>query len=242
MSNVAGKAYGMNVITPMHPNLTWINRFFFMVSRAVPSTLAGLMGLSIIHFARWVIIKRDSWPDLGQGKQKLQNDYMLFCSNFNGTWDQYIDAFSDGIPNGLDELWISSTKYPRSIPITPFKDYIRANQIDTDFYYNSVPGAAQRDVKSALRVRRAILALAQQHASLSPADFQKHYVTALVGLQNDLGYQGYAPVASNDTTNAEKNRESYIHNQHRPPPRSFEWRTADRGTIDAEHSMGDTTS
>lgn len=210
MSNVAGKAYGMNVITPMHPCLTWINRLLFMASRALPSTLQGLLGLSIIHFARWVIIKRDSWPDLGQGKQKLQNDYMLFCSNFNGTWDQYIDAFSDGIPSGLDLLWYSSTKYPHSIPITAFKDYIRANQIDTDYYYNSVPGAAQRDVKSALNVRRAILALAEQHGSLTPDDFRKHYVAALIGLQYHLGYQGYAPVASNDTQNADINREDYV--------------------------------
>jgi hypothetical protein len=215
MSNVAGKAYGMNVVTPMRPWLTWINRALFMASRALPGTLQGLLALSIIHFARWVIIKRDQWPDLGQGKQTLRNDYMLFCSNFNGTWDQYIDAFSDGIPSGLDLLWYSSTKYPHSIPITPFKNYIRANQINTDYYYDSVPGAAQRDVKSALRVRRAILALAGQQASLSPAEFQKLYITTLTGVQNDLGYQGYAPVASKDTENADKNREDYVQNQHK---------------------------
>jgi hypothetical protein len=214
MSNVAGKAYGMNVVTPMRPRRTWINRAIFTVSRAIPSTLAGLMGLSIIHFARWVLIKRAQWPDLGQGRQNLQNDYMLFCSNFNGTWDQYIDAFSDGIPNGLDLFWYSSTHYPHSIPITAFKDYIRANQIDTNYYYNSVPGAAQRDVKAALRVRRAVLALAQQHGKLSPADFRKLYITTLVGVQNDLGYQGYAPVASNDTANADINREDFVQNQH----------------------------
>jgi hypothetical protein len=210
MSNVAGKAYGMNVVTPIPPLWTWVGRTFFMIARALPAELAGLLGLSIIHFARWVIIKRDQWPDLGQGKQVLKNDYMLFCSNFNGTWDQYIDAFSDGIPNGLDLLWYTSTRYPHSIPITPFKNYIRANQIDTDYYYNSVPGAAQRDVKSALRVRRAILALAEQHSSLSPVEFQKLYVSKVVALQNDLGAQGYAPVASNDTANAEKNREAYL--------------------------------
>jgi hypothetical protein len=213
VSNVAGKAYGMNVVTPMHPRLTWLNRLLFMVSRAIPTTLAGLMGLSIIHFARWIIIKRDKWPDLGQGKQTLQNDYMLFCSNFNGTWDQYIDAFADGIPSGLDLLWISSTKYPHSIPITPFKNYIRANQIDSDYYYNAVPGAALRDVKAALRVRRAILALAEKHASLTPAEFRQQYFAMLVGVQNDLGYQGYAPVASNDTENADKNREDYVQHQ-----------------------------
>lgn len=214
MSNVAGKAYGMNVVTPMRPCLTWINRLLFMASRALPDKLGGLLGLSIIHFARWVIIKRNQWPDLGQGKQPLQNDYMLFCSNFNGTWDQYIDAFSDGIPDGLDLLWYSSTRYPHSIPITAFKDYIRANQVDTNYYYNSVPGAAQRDVKSALRVRRAILALAvAQKPSLSAAEFRKLYVAALTGVQNDLGYQGYAPIASLDTEHADTNREDYVQNQ-----------------------------
>jgi hypothetical protein len=138
---------------------------------------------------------------------------MLFCSNFNGTWDQYIDAFSDGIPNGLDLFWFTSTQYPHSIPITPFKDYIRANQIDTDYYYNATPGAAQRDIKSALRIRRAILALAGLHETLTPEDFQKAYVAELCKLQNELGYQGYAPVASNDTENADKNRNAYVTNQ-----------------------------
>ncbi len=213
MSNVAGKAYAMNVVTPMRPCLTWINRALFMIARAIPSTLAGLLGLSIIHFARWVIIKRDQWPDLGQGRASLRNDYMLFCSNFNGTWDQYIDAFSDAIPGGLDLLWYCSTRYPHSIPITPFKDYIRVNQIDTDYYYDSVPGAAQRDVKAALRVRRAILDLAAKHGSLSPADFRTAYVAALLGVQNDLGYQGYAPVASLDTATAERHRLDYIRSQ-----------------------------
>jgi hypothetical protein len=213
MSNVAGKAYGMNVVTPMRPCLTWINRAVFMASRAIPSSLGGLLGVSVIHFARWVIIKRDQWPDMGQGKQKLKNDYMLFCSNFNGTWDQYIDAFSDGIPSGLDLLWCSSTKYPHSIPISPFKTYIRANQLDTDYYYNSVPGAAQRDVKSALRVRRAILNLAARRAALSPDDFRKLYVATLVEVQNDLGYQGCAPVASRDTKNANENRVAYVRDQ-----------------------------
>src|SRR5450631_3343384 len=213
MSNVAGKAYGMNAVTPMPPWMTWVQRALFMISRAVPSSLGGLLGLSIIHFARWVIIKRNQWPDLGQGKQTLQNDYMLFCSNFNGTWDQYIDAFSDGIPSGLDLLWYSSTRYPHSIPISPFKSYIRANQIDTDYYYNSVPGAAQRDIKSALRVRRAILNLAGQHASLAPAEFQKAYITEICKIQNDLGYQGNAPVASNDTKNANDNRSAYVQGQ-----------------------------
>jgi hypothetical protein len=206
MSNVAGKAYGMNVVTPMRPWKTWINTLIFKVARTQPQQLGGLLGLSIIHFARWVMIRRDQWPDLGQGRPKLQNDYMLFVSNFNGTWDQYIDAFSDGIPNGLDLFWYSSTKYPGSIPISPFKAYIRANQIDNDYYYNATPGAAQRDIKAALRVWGRIDELARQHATLDPQHFASAYAAALTAVQNDLPSAGHAPVASNDTRNADSNR------------------------------------
>ena len=210
MSNVAGKAYGMNVVTPMRPWKTWINTLIFMVARTQPQQLGGLLGLSIIHFARWVMIRRDQWPDLGQGKPKLTNDYMLFVSNFNGTWDQYIDAFSDGIPNGLDLFCYSSTQYPGSVPITAFKNYIRANQIDTDSYYNATPGSAQRDIKAALRLWRVLDGLAAQHASLDPQTFAEAYRQALVGAQNDLPSAGVAPVASNDTANADRNREPLV--------------------------------
>jgi hypothetical protein len=206
MFNVAGKADIMNVVTPMRPWLTEIQRLGYMIGRAIPFFSAPLRGLLFIHFARWVIVKRDQWPDLGQGKQKLRNDYLLFSSNFNGTWDQYLDAFSDGNPIGVDGAWISSTRFPQSIPTTPFKDYVRVNQIDADYYYNATPGAEQRDIKAALRVQRAIQALAKQHASLTPADFQKAYVAALCKVQNDLGSQGYAPVASIDTINADASR------------------------------------
>lgn len=205
MSNVAGKAYAMNVLTPMRPRRTALNRFLFHAARALPERLHGLLGLSIIHFARWVIIRRTDWPDLGQGRDPLANDYMLFCSNFNGTWDQYIDAFADGIPGGLDLFWYSSTKYPKSIPISSFKAYIRANQIDTDYYYNATPGAAQRDIKAALRVRRAVLRLQAAHAE-GPAAFRAAWTRELKAVQNDLGTPGYAPVASNDTERADRAR------------------------------------
>ena len=218
MSNVAGKAYAMNVLTPIRPRSglawlwfgrTWTNHFLFYAARALPDRLMGLLGLSIIHFARWIIIRRDQWPELGQPPEQLLNDYVLFCSNFNGTWDQYIDAFADGLPSGLDLFWYSATKYPKSIPISPFKAYIRANQIDTDHYYNATPGAAQRDIKAALRVRRAVLRLQEAHKA-GPEAFRKAWVTELRTVQNDLGSPGFAPVASNDTARADLNRQPLV--------------------------------
>jgi len=193
MSNIAGKAYAMNVLTPMRPSRTWVNR--------------------LIHFARWVIIKRNQWPSPNdpEDEQALENDYMLFCSNFNGTWDQYIDAFSDGIPDGLDLFWYSSTKYPNSIPITPFKNYITHNQVDTDYYYNATPGSAQRDVKGVLKVYDALILLAEQHKSAkSPEQFATAYTEALGKVQSCLGDPGYGPVASLDTEHADERRKEFV--------------------------------
>lgn len=206
MSNVAGKAYGMNVITPVRPGMMWINLLIFQLSRVLVEPLNGLLGLRLIHFARWVAVRQGDWPNLGQGKEKLANDYMLFVSNFNGTWDQYIDAFADGIPSGLDLFWYSSTKYPKSIPITPFKNYVRANQFDTNYYYNATPGVAQRDIKCALLAARKLRELESLHRRLAPHEFAVAYRAALTEAQNCLGSRGYAPVASGDTARADENR------------------------------------
>lgn len=210
MSNIAGKAYAMNVVTPSNPRITWINRLLFMAARGVPSNLLGLLGLSLIHFARWVIIKPGDWPDLGQGEEQVRDDYVLFCSNFNGTWDQYIDAFSDGIPSGLDLFWFSSVKYPKSIPITPFKNYITYNQIDTDYYYNATPGSAQRDIKTSLLIYDRLRYLAEKHGEFSPEEFAAAYREAAYVMQKGLGDPGFGPVASLDTERADVNREKFV--------------------------------
>ncbi len=210
MSNLAGKAYAMNVLTPVAPWKTPLQVLIFMAARLLPAQLSGLLGLKLIHFARWVMIRRDQWPDLGQGGQMLANDAMLFLSNFNGTWDQYIDAFADGIPGGLDLFWYTSTKYPHSIPISTFKDYIEHNQIATNYYYNATPGSAQRDIKAALRVRAELVDLAEIHARGDAGTFAAAYAAALARLANSLAAPGFAPVASRATGKADTARRVFI--------------------------------
>jgi hypothetical protein len=197
MSNIAGKAYALNVITPLARWHYWVKLGIVTILRAFPTLLAGLQGLSIIHFARWVVIRRKDWPDLGQGKEtRLRYDYMIFFSNFNGTWDQYIDAFSDGIPDNLDLAWYGDYRYPQSIPLSPFKRYIQHNQFDTEYYYNATPGAAQRDIKASIRVMVAVRKLQSLHGTSTPEEFAQAYRKTMVEVQNDLGTQGMSPVAS----------------------------------------------
>jgi len=198
MPNINGKQYAMNAITPMKWWKTPFLRLIFFLLGAIKPLQNDLKNLSFIHFARWVIIPRGGFPRLSekQPAESLRYDYLLFFSNFNGTWNQYIDAFSAVLSKGLDLIWRWSEKYPGSTPVTPFKIYIARVQFDTDYYYNAYPKSATNDVKAANRVQDAVHEFEKNGASLSPAEFEKAYLNFVLRVQPDLGSTGVAPVGT----------------------------------------------
>jgi hypothetical protein len=199
MSNIAGKAYAMNVITPLKWSTAWWNRLVFWGAGKFPDSTLGLRTLSLIHYARWVIIKPNQFPRLhpDQPVEDLKYYYMFFFSNFNGSWDQYVDSFSSAISGGLDSFWARNIKYPGSIPMLPFHKYITANQIWTDYYYNAYPMASSNDVKSAKKVKARLIEFTRGGAqNASPEEFQQKYFRMLLDLQHDLSQMGNTPVVS----------------------------------------------
>ena len=198
MTNINGKTYAMNAITPMQPWKTPILRLLFWLLGLIKPLQKDLINLSFIHFARWVIVPRRRFPSLdARAQQKpLRYDYLLFFSNFNGTWDQYIDAFSAVLSRGLNAIWMWSEKFPGAVPVTPFKQYIDRVQFDTDYYYSAYPLSTTNDVKAAHRVTDALDSFEQSSANLPPDDFAKAYRKFLVQVQADLGAAGPAPVGT----------------------------------------------
>lgn len=197
-SNINHKTYAMNAITPMKWWKTWIVRLFFLFLGLIKPAQKALVQLSFIHFARWVIVKRRKFPHVQteQPAEHLRYDYMLFFSNFNGTWNQYIDAFSAVLSVGLNSIWRWSEKFPGSVPVTPFKQYIARCQFDTDYYYTAYPHATTNDVKAAHRVQSALNALAKTSGSMTPEQFAQAYRKFVVTVQRDLGEAGKAPVGT----------------------------------------------
>ena len=196
MSNINGKVYAMNAITPMKPWKTWILRVLFFLLGHIKAMRADLINLSFIEFARWVVIPRRSFPMLsgGQVAEDLQYDYLLFFSNFNGTWNQYIDAFSAVLAKGLNLVWRWSEKFPGSVPVTLFKEYIARVQFDTDYYYTAYPHATANDLKAAHVVQGAFDELSGWAASATPDEFANAYLNFVLQVQGCLGETGEAPV------------------------------------------------
>lgn len=201
MSNIAGKAYAMNLVTPIDGALrrSWNKLQFWAVGKPfLSSKLNGLATLSMIHYARWVIVKGSEFPhlDVNQPPESLQYSYMFFFSNFNGSWAQYIDSFSAAIPAGLNLLWARNVGWPNSVPETPFHRYVTHNQLFTNHYYSAYPMAASNDVKAGKRVLNGLRKFVRTTENMSADSFAAHYTTLLKDLQHDLGQMAPTPIVS----------------------------------------------
>ncbi len=200
MSNIAGKSYAMNVITPIKGWRVYLNRLIFWLAGTpmFKVKLKGLLTLSLIHYARWVIVSPKRFPRLSeeQPKENLKYSYMLFFSNFNGSWKQYVDSFHMAIPGGLNLIWYKNVKYPKSVPLQPFHQYILHNQIWTEHYYNAYPLAASNDVKAAVALKPALLDFIKTSLDSTPEQFKCQYDAFVYSMQAHIGKMGPSPVVS----------------------------------------------
>jgi hypothetical protein len=196
MSNINGKVYAMNAITPMKPWKTWVVKAILFALGHVNLLRQDVINLSFIEFARWVVVPRQRFPFLGVGqvKEDLKYDYLLFFSNFNGTWNQYIDAFSAVLSKGLNLVWRWSEKFPGSIPVTLFKEYIARVQFDTDYYFTAYPHATANDLKSAHIVQASLDSLVQRSHECTAEEFKSAYLSFVIQVQAHLGETGQAPI------------------------------------------------
>jgi hypothetical protein len=185
LSNVEGKATAITVMSPVWPGARhFLDLLFRFVRR--PSSNPGdskLQKLSFIHYARWTVIPE--FPD-GDGKEKLNYAYLFFESNFNGTWDEYIDAFSEVVPLPMWAIWRTSFGFPGPQPVEPFKRYIRKNEYVANHYWSAYPHAATTEVVSAGRVDKAVEELRAGAKNLDPAAFKEAYDKMLTDVQRHL--------------------------------------------------------
>jgi len=90
-----------------------------------------LSGIPSIHFAHWSLIDR--------GRR------MLFVSNFDGSWENYLDDFIDKASTGLTAIWTNTVGFPVTNWLVKdgardgsrFKANARAKQTKTNVWYSA---------------------------------------------------------------------------------------------------------
>jgi hypothetical protein len=184
--NVDGQAIAITVFS----TVKWWGRLFLpllcFLGRTFPSLTGTLRQLSFIHFARWSIVRRIPYNGPPQRKRRLRHPHMYFESNFNGGWEEYIDAFSHILTRGMTAFWGSSYGFPKPLPTAPFKKYIQDNETEADHYYSAYPDATSTMIQRALTLDEHFAQLRRDAERMDPEAFAAAYRAFLTTAQHCL--------------------------------------------------------
>ena len=176
--NVRGVARALTTMAPMKPWKVVLLRVAFWLRRNVPPYRAlkarPLLRLSFIHFARWSLV-RELPGDEDVPAQPLRSTYLYFESNFNGGFDQYIDAFSYVIPRLMNGIWRGAYGFPGPAPATPFKAYIERHDYPAAHFYSAYPEATTTQVVAALALEARFRELCEQTRDEPASEFTERW-------------------------------------------------------------------
>jgi hypothetical protein len=183
--DTAGVAIALTVFSTVRRwGLLELPLFFLYLSR-VRNALDTLKKLSFIHAARWSILRvlpaNGSLPE-----RRLRYPHLYFESNFNGGWEEYIDAFSFVLAPGMWLFWGSSYGFPKAVPPGPFKQYIRSGEYPASHYYSAYPEATATMALSALELRPHLEALRARAPQMTPEQFAEAWQAFITDHQSCL--------------------------------------------------------
>ncbi len=116
------------------------------------SNHGSLSGISTIHFARWLVIDK--------GRK------LLFLSNYDGSWENYLDDFIDRASSGLTAIWSNSVGFPRTQWLVYggardellFKTLVRKSQVPSLVWYSAYPDLSAENIASNAAIREGLFA------------------------------------------------------------------------------------
>jgi len=142
----------MTSIAPMKPGkFRWftIKAVLVVINAAARLwfTRGKLGEIPSIHFARWALID--------------DNRRLLFLSNFDGSWENYLGDFIDKASEGLTAVWSNTYKFPRSKFLVGggarneqvFKAMVRESQAPTEVWYSAYPRLSVENVNNNTAIR-----------------------------------------------------------------------------------------
>jgi len=154
------------------PGRGWLPLIFWLATH-LPLPRWTLLRLRLIHYARWTI--------LSEPRPRL-----LFESDFNGTPDGYVEAFSYVFPRGMRAIWGSSEGFPGPLPVASLREWIDERAIPASHHYSAYPAASTKEVLAALEVKRRLRDFGERTARAGPERFAAEYERLLHDLQREL--------------------------------------------------------
>lgn len=124
--------------------------FFIDLAALFFENKGTLSGIPAIHFARWVVLKKDR---------------LLFLTNYGGSWESYLNDFIEKGHDGLTAVWSNSIGFPPSDHLTQggatheqeFKNFARNSQPETLYWYQAYPELTTSNIENNTRIREGLV-------------------------------------------------------------------------------------
>ncbi|HEX3421530.1 MAG TPA: hypothetical protein VHT01_09880 [Candidatus Udaeobacter sp.] len=114
-------------------------------------TRPGRLGrIRSIHFARWVFV--------------AGSERMIFCSNYDGSVESYMDDFINKTGFGLNASFSNGIGYPRTnwlvrdgcVDERNYKEYLRRHTLASQVWYKAYPGLSAVDLERNTRIHQGL--------------------------------------------------------------------------------------
>jgi hypothetical protein len=123
---------------------------FVMDRKAAASVNGTLSDLDNIHFAQWVLL---------DGGRRL-----LFLTNYDGSWENYLDDFIDRAASGLTAIWSNTIGFPKTWLLIwggarnerQFKNAARRTQIPAAVWYSAYPHYTVTSIQNNTEIRNGL--------------------------------------------------------------------------------------
>jgi hypothetical protein len=140
-----GRTNEITTVSRIKPGLTLPLRALLAASagRLLHGVLANV---ETIHYASWLIVPMNG------------RDYLVFISNYTGSFEKYIDDFGSvlTLALGLEVIWANCEDWPGIDSIDDLKAFIRQTTTPAALYYSAYPEATVRDVLKGLRATAVV--------------------------------------------------------------------------------------
>ena len=139
--------------------------------------------IGTIHFARWVRLPG--------------TDRLVFLSNYDGSWQSYLEDFIARAHAGLTGIWSNTQDFPKTSRLFSggatdgprFKRWARRQQQPTRFWYSAYPQLTTTQIRTNAAIRHGFAAVSNEIAAanwlalfgyIAPEQVEKEQISALV--------------------------------------------------------------
>jgi deferrochelatase/peroxidase EfeB len=118
-----------------------------------------LCDIGTIHFARWLVLPR--------------TDALLFLSNYDDSWESYLEDFIARAHAGLSAIWSNTRDFPKTSNLIQggasdgerFKRWARCQQILTRFWFSAYPSLTTARIRQNAAIRHGFASASTEEAA-----------------------------------------------------------------------------